>query len=173
MQFYLMRGFPKNVSLQPTSMKYFSDSGVIVLFMDSERQHNLLWQTDKRVIYQPTSAVDRVDQGAKCDPRRFPERALERRNLVLQLSASLGVISEQQKVMASSAALSVPKQPADRIGRFPGYVAIVRRELVQDYTSEQLTADGLSVYTAFDPQIHRGLDQGRKKRTHQIKSHRP
>ena len=64
--------------------------------------------------------------------------------------------------MASSAALSVPKQPADRIGRFPGYVAIVRRELAQDYTSEQLTADGLSVYTAFDPQIHRGLDQVEK-----------
>ena len=104
------------------------------------------------------------------DPRRFPERALERRNLVLQLSASLGVISEQQKVMASSAALSVPKQPADRIGRFPGYVAIVRRELAQDYTNEQLTADGLSVYTAFDPQIHRGLDQGRKNALTRLKA---
>ena len=96
------------------------------------------------------------------DPRRFPERALERRNLVLQLSASLGVISKQKKIRASGAPLSVPKLPADRIGHFPGYVSIVRRELAQDYTSEQLTADGLRVYTALDPQIHRGLDEGRK-----------
>ena len=71
--------------------------------------------------------------------------------------------------MASSAALSVPKQPADRIGRFPGYVAIVR-ETAQDYTSEQLTADGLSVYTAFDPQIHRGLDEGRKNALARLKA---
>lgn len=96
------------------------------------------------------------------DPRRFPERALERRNLVLQLAASLGVISTQQKIRASGEALSVPELPADRIGRFPGYVSIVRRELAQDYTSEQLTADGLRVYTALDPQIHRGLDEGRR-----------
>jgi penicillin-binding protein 1B len=104
------------------------------------------------------------------DPRRFPKRALERRNLVLQLSASQGVISKQQKILAWSAALSVPKQPADRIGRFPGYVEIVRRELAQDYTSEQLTTDGLRVYTALDPQIHRGLDEGRKNALARLKA---
>ena len=49
------------------------------------------------------------------DPRRFPKRALERRNLVLQLSRFAECYFKQQKIMASSAALSVPKQPADAV----------------------------------------------------------
>ena len=96
------------------------------------------------------------------NPRRFPERALERRNLVLSLASGQGVISEITADQATRATLSVPSRPADRIGRFPGYVSVVRRELTNDYTSKQLTAAGLKIYTALDPQVHRGLIEGRQ-----------
>ena len=97
------------------------------------------------------------------NPRRFPERAIERRNLVLTLAASLGVITQTAAEAASKRSLSVPKSPADRIGRFPGYVSVVRRELTHDYSSKQLTMAGLKIYTALDPQVHRGLVEGRKQ----------
>ena len=103
------------------------------------------------------------------NPRRFPERALERRNLVLSLTSGQGVIPEKTADQAMRAPLSVPNRPADRIGRFPGYVSVVRRELTNDYTSKQLTGAGLKIYTALDPQVHRGLIEGRKNMLFRLK----
>lgn len=97
------------------------------------------------------------------NPRRAPARALERRNLVLNLAAAQGVLSASEQAAAESQPLNVPSQPADRIGRFTGYVSLVQRELRADYTSQQLTAEGLQIYTALDPQVHRGLVSGRDK----------
>jgi penicillin-binding protein 1B len=95
------------------------------------------------------------------NPRRYPERALERRNLVLRMAMDAGLLTPNDAANAMASTLSVPENPADRIGRFPGYVALVRRELTADYSSQQLTAEGLSIYTALDPQVHRGLTVGR------------
>ena len=103
------------------------------------------------------------------NPRRYPERALRRRNLVLSLAASEGVISQQQAETFSKVSLAVPKRPADRIGRFPGYVSIVHRELKNDYTNQQLNAAGLKIYTALDPQVHRGLVKGRQTMLKKLK----
>ncbi len=97
------------------------------------------------------------------NPRRAPERATERRNLVLSLAESQGLITAAAHTRAQSAPVNVPNRPADRIGRFPGYVALVQRELRADYSGQQLTMAGLQIYTALDPQVHRGLLVGRDK----------
>ena len=96
------------------------------------------------------------------NPRRHPERAMARRNLVLDLGLAQGVYSQSRSVQAKAQPLDVPSGPADRIGRFPGYVKLVKRELTRDYSSQQLTQAGLSIYTALDPQVHRGLIEGRQ-----------
>ena len=113
-------------------------------------------------IAQQALLIGLVKGPSAFNPRRSPERALERRNLVLSLSSSQGVIAKTTAEAAARSPLSVPDRPADRIGRFPGYVSVVRRELTNDYTSKQLTAAGLKIYTAFDPQVQRGLTEGRK-----------
>ena len=95
------------------------------------------------------------------NPRRSPERALERRNLVLSLSSSQGVIAKTTAEAADRSPAIDSDRLADRIGRFPGYVSVVRRELTNDYKLKQLTA-GLKIYTAFDPQVQRGLTEGGK-----------
>ena len=104
------------------------------------------------------------------NPRRFAARAMKRRNLVLSLTASQNIIRKKVADLAKSKPLAVPDGPADRIGRFPGYVSLVRRELTEDYTSSQLTLTGLQVYTALDPQVHRGLLEGRKNILNKLKA---
>ncbi len=120
-------------------------------------------------ISQQALLIGLIKGPSALNPRRFPARALERRNLVLSLAASQGVITENIAEAAAKTPLSVPSRPADRIGRFPGYVSLVRRELTSDYTSQQLTAAGLRIYTALDPQVHRGLLEGRKDALRRLK----
>lgn len=97
------------------------------------------------------------------NPRRQSRRATARRNLVLEMGAQQALFSQAVAEQAKQAPLGVPKGPADRIGRFPGYVQLVKRELTADYSSQQLNAQGLSIYTALDPQVHRGLLEGRQR----------
>lgn len=120
-------------------------------------------------VAQQALLIGLIKGPSALNPRRFPARALERRNLVLSIAAAQGVITETMADAAAKTPLSVPSQPADRIGRFPGYVSVVRRELTKDYTSQQLTAAGLKIYTALDPQVHRGLLDGRKDTLRRLK----
>jgi len=85
------------------------------------------------------------------DPRRHPERTLERRNLVLKLLAERGVVKQDE----ADAAMHKPLGVTDNAGRsanyFPGFLDLVRRQLRQDYPEEALTEAGLTVFTTLDP----------------------
>jgi len=85
------------------------------------------------------------------DPRRHPDRVLERRDLVLKLLAERGVVEPA----AAEAAMRRPLGIADRAGRpanyFPAYLDLVRRQLRADYPEESLTEAGLTVFTTLDP----------------------
>ncbi len=85
------------------------------------------------------------------NPRRYPERALQRRNLVLDLLAGHGVITPEQAEQAKGQPLGVTR--AGRLGstRFPAFLDLVRRQLRADYRDEDLTGEGLRVFTSFDP----------------------
>jgi penicillin-binding protein 1B len=104
------------------------------------------------------------------NPRRHPERATARRNLVLDIGLAQGLYTQSTAAQAKARPLDVPRGPADRIGRFPGYVQLVKRELTRDYSSQQLTQAGLSIYTALDPQVHRGLVEGRQTLLERLKT---
>lgn len=121
-------------------------------------------------LSQQALLVGLVKGPSAFNPRRHPERALERRNLVLKMAMESQLISPDAAAQAMADPLSVPNQPADRIGRFTGYVTLVRRELTRDYTSGQLTSSGLSIYTALDPQVHRGMIAGRQAMLQALKA---
>ena len=121
-------------------------------------------------IEQQALLVALIKGPSAFNPRRFAGRATERRNLVLSLTASQNIITEETASFAKHAPLAVPGGPADRIGQFPGYVSLVRRELTSDYTRKQLSMAGLRIYTALDPQVHRGLLEGRKNILNELKT---
>ncbi|MFG0382952.1 penicillin-binding protein 1B [Pseudomonas sp. zbq_18] len=87
------------------------------------------------------------------NPRRNPERALERRNLVLDLLVQQGVVSAEQGEAAKKKPLGVTKRGSLADSSFPGFLDLVKRQLRQDYREEDLTEEGLRIFTSFDPII--------------------
>ncbi|HEY5849712.1 MAG TPA: penicillin-binding protein 1B [Lysobacter sp.] len=86
------------------------------------------------------------------DPRRNPERALERRNFVLGEMHETKLIDDAEYKRALEAPLGVTKDPGSvAANRFPAYVDLVRRQLARDYPADALAGAGLSVMSGMSP----------------------
>lgn len=93
------------------------------------------------------------------NPRRNPERALERRNLVLDLLAEQQVISVDEAVKAKQAPLGVTQRGSMADSSYPAFLDLVKRQLREDYRDEDLTEEGLRVFTSFDPVLQLKAEQ--------------
>ncbi|MBS0383138.1 MAG: penicillin-binding protein 1B [Proteobacteria bacterium] len=85
------------------------------------------------------------------DPRRFPERALGRRNLALDAFHTTGLLTDAQWQAARTAPLDVTPKPQLVVDRFPAFMQVVREQLKHDFSDQQLANGGLAVYTTLDP----------------------
>lgn len=85
------------------------------------------------------------------NPRRHPERALERRNLVLDLLAEQQVLTPEEAAAAREAPLGVTQRGSLADSSYPAFLDLVKRQLREDYRDEDLTEEGLRVFTSFDP----------------------
>ncbi|MBV8497361.1 MAG: transglycosylase domain-containing protein, partial [Gammaproteobacteria bacterium] len=83
------------------------------------------------------------------DPRRHPERARARRDLVLRIMTEQAVVSAADAAAAARAPLGVTARPAGAY--YPAYLDFVRRTLRRDYRDSDLTEAGLRIYTSLDP----------------------
>ena len=97
------------------------------------------------------------------DPRRHPERALARRNLVLKQMAEQGVISTADATAATHRPLGVTARPAGAY--YPAYLDFVRRTLRRDYHEQDLTEAGLRIYTSLEP---RAQDEAERALEHEL-----
>ena len=87
------------------------------------------------------------------DPWRNPERATERRRVVLSTMLDQGVISQAEYDWANTQPLGVGEGSKTRIGVYPAFLELVRRQLKSDYKDEDLLSEGLQVFTTIDPQV--------------------
>jgi penicillin-binding protein 1B len=87
------------------------------------------------------------------DPRRFPERVRQRRNLVLKLLGEFDVAPEARARAAMKAPLGVTGEEGPRPGYYPAFVDLVRRTLRRDYREEDITEAGLQIFTTLDPRV--------------------
>ena len=83
------------------------------------------------------------------EPRRHPERARARRDLVLKIMAEQHVVSETAAAAAARRPLGVTSRPAGAY--YPAYLDFVRRTLRRDYRESDLTEAGLRIYTSLEP----------------------
>ncbi|MEO6965438.1 MAG: PBP1A family penicillin-binding protein [Acidobacteriaceae bacterium] len=82
-------------------------------------------------------------------PVTHPERALERRNLVLNSMLEDGVITTQQATAAKASPLGLHvKPPPNTVA--PWFVETVRKELDKRFGSDMVHESGLRVYTTLD-----------------------
>ena len=93
------------------------------------------------------------------DPRRYPERAKERRTLVLDVMVEQGLISMEDATIAKEQALGVAPKASGGITRYPAFLDLVRRQLREDYREEDLTSEGLKIFATLDPSVQAVAEQ--------------
>ncbi|MFU8857431.1 MAG: penicillin-binding protein 1B [Deferrisomatales bacterium] len=93
------------------------------------------------------------------DPRRNPERARARRDLVLDLLARQGLVASADARRAQAAPLGVAPQPPSGVTRYPAFLDLVRRQLARDYREEDLRSEGLRIFTTLDPGVQEAAEQ--------------
>ncbi|MDC6380273.1 penicillin-binding protein 1B [Pseudomonas graminis] len=102
-------------------------------------------------LHQVALLVGLVKGPSYYNPRRNPERALERRNLVLDLLEQQGIATPEVVAAAKKMPLGVTKTGSLADSSFPDFLDLVKRQLRQDYRDEDLTEEGLRIFTSFDP----------------------
>ncbi|QKT02495.1 penicillin-binding protein 1B [Ectothiorhodospiraceae bacterium 2226] len=97
------------------------------------------------------------------DPRRHPQRARERRDLVLELMAREGYLDAATARRAAAAPLGVLERPPG-INRYPAFLDLVRRQLRAHYREQDLSSEGLQIYTTLDPFAQQAAERAVRER---------
>ena len=106
------------------------------------------------------------------DPRRHPERALERRNLVLRETRDQGSITLEQYAAARASGLGVAPRPVMGTTPYPAFLQLVRRQLRSDYDEKDLRSEGLRIFTTLDPRVQRAAEGALARRIAQYDKER-
>jgi penicillin-binding protein 1B len=85
------------------------------------------------------------------DPYRHPDRALERRNLVLREMRNTNAITPEEYMLARSTSLGVNARSGRGTSPHPAFVDLVYRHLRRDYDEADLRSEGLRIFTTLDP----------------------
>ena len=121
-----------------------------------------------------------IQRPSYLSPYRHPERALERRNLVLDSMVETDAITRDQadRAKATSLKLAAPNVEASDA---PYFVDLVKDQLSNQYNESELNEQAMRIYTTLDPDLQRAAaeavevgmklvdEQILKKRTHKTK----
>jgi len=92
-------------------------------------------------------------------PERNPERALERRNLVLQMFRDTGLIDDAEFDAARVRPLGVDTRARPAPQGHPAFMELVARQLQADYRDADLREKGLRIYTTLSPSAQHHAEQ--------------
>ena len=113
-----------------------------------------------------------VQRPSYLSPYRHPERALDRRNLVLEAMVDTGTITRAQADTAKATPLKLAPQNVEASDA-PYFVDLIREQLVGKYSEDDLNSDGLRIYTTLDPALQtvaaQAVDIGLKEVDAQVK----
>ncbi len=87
-------------------------------------------------------------------PRRNMERAIERRNIVLNAMYELDMINMTQLAEARGSEITIAQMRVDE-SEAPYMVDYIRNQLLDDFSQEELINDGLKIYTTLDPDLQK------------------
>ncbi len=92
------------------------------------------------------------------NPRRAVKLVTERRNLVLKMMADAGSITPDEYQSAIARPLGVTPGGGGGAARYPAFVDLVRRQLAGLYQEQDLTNEGLRIFTTLDPRVQEALE---------------
>lgn len=89
---------------------------------------------------------------SRLSPYRYPQRAIARRNIVLDAMVETHSITRQQAKEAKAAPLSLTPFSVDE-REAPFFVDLVRKKLMERYGERDINGEGLHIYTSLDPDL--------------------
>lgn len=102
------------------------------------------------------------------NPWRNPERAKARRNLVLNVMHTEGLIDDKQFKEAQASPLGLAAETDVSLINYPAFVDLVKRQLKQDYQDDDLRKEGLRIFTTIAPMVQRLAEKAVATRVAQI-----
>ena len=84
------------------------------------------------------------------NPRRHPDRAERRRNLVLDLMFQQGYLDERTRLQAQARPLDLTAAPRWVSGKYPAFLQFVKGQLSREYEMKDLRNEGLRIFTTLD-----------------------
>ncbi len=112
--------------------------------------------------------VGLINGPSRYDPRRYAERAIARRGLVLNVMARQHLISAEDADIGEQMPLDIVPKGATNVTRYPAFMDLVQRQLQTDYRKEDLTSEGLRIFTTLDPQVQSATEQAIQERLPQL-----
>jgi penicillin-binding protein 1B len=121
-----------------------------------------------------------IQRPSYLSPYRHPERALERRNLVLESMVETHAITREQADRAKAAPLKLAP-PNVEASDAPYFVDMVRDQLISKFNENELNDQSYRIYTTLDPDLQKAAaqsvemgiklvdDQVKKLRTKKVK----
>ncbi len=122
-------------------------------------------------VEQIAVLVGLVNGPSYLNPQKYPDRARQRRDIVLNIMQAQGIITENVAQKARLAPLSVRPQGSFAQSSYPAFIDFVKRQLATHYREEDLRSEGLRIFTTLDPLVQleaersltRQLDRVRKR----------
>lgn len=102
------------------------------------------------------------------DPRRNLLRARQRRDLVLELLADQQKLPVEIMQASHSESLGVLPRRTSGVTRVPAFLDLVRRQLRRDYSEEDLSTEGLNIFTTLEPEIQNQTELAVSKKLNQL-----
>jgi penicillin-binding protein 1B len=115
---------------------------------------------DLKDITLPESALlaGLIQRPSYLSPYRHPERALERRNLVLESMVETHAITKEQAEKAKAAPLKLAA-PNVEASDAPYFVDMVRDALISRFNEHDLNDESYHIYTTLDPDLQKAAAQ--------------
>ena len=108
-----------------------------------------------------------IQRPSYLSPYRHPERALERRNLVLDSMVETGAITHEQAEQAKNEGLDLSDQSVDA-SEAPYFVDLVHDQLLQKLGDRDFNREGLRIYTTLDPDLQREATEAVETKIHVV-----
>src|SRR5690349_15821337 len=102
------------------------------------------------------------------NPRRFPERALQRRNTIIALMRDQGIVSEADAQLARAFPLKLARR--EHAGELAPYFVEWVRQQLEDRFGNKLYTDGLKVYTTLDMDLQSNAERNMEKQLREIEA---
>jgi len=106
-------------------------------------------------LHEIALLVTEVRSASYYNPRKHADRALARRNLILDLLVQNKLVPAEDAARAKAMPLGLMNGSGAASSYYPAFLDFVRRTLHRDYKEADLTEAGLTIFTTLDPRVQK------------------